>query len=239
MPSSLPQDELEKALSKVLLQNNQEDVEGLDEDLVSYLAGLLSDGLEEEITPESVSELMDPFLESIHCPPQLVQQANETVLNIMSDSTTNNNNTHAEVKKLKQGLVSMSSNLTSQTDAEVEANRFAWGTDTIMTNKTIDAFVDKSSSKDRRKAKQELEQARREYQAQLESAQQQDNGVGVVSNMVLPDYGSGRNERDVQVRNVSISLDSGRSLLDNGELKFAHQRRYGLVGKNGVGMFYV
>jgi ATP-binding cassette subfamily F protein 3 len=39
----------------------------------------------------------------------------------------------------------------------------------------------------------------------------------------------------VQVRNVSISLDNGRSLLDDGELKFAHRRRYGLVGKNGVG----
>ena len=53
--------------------------------------------------------------------------------------------------------------------------------------------------------------------------------------MVLPDYTSGRNERDIWVRNVSLSLDSGKSLLDDGEIKFSHQRRYGLIGKNGVG----
>jgi ATP-binding cassette subfamily F protein 3 len=53
--------------------------------------------------------------------------------------------------------------------------------------------------------------------------------------MVLPDYRSGRNERDVQVNNVSLSLDNGKCLLESGQLKLVHQRRYGLVGKNGIG----
>ena len=227
----LQQDQLETALSEVLLQ---EKVEGIDEDLVSYLAGLLADGLEDDVTQETVSDLMDPFLEA--CSTDVKQRANQVVLDMaVTNGTTNTTSSHTAVK-LKQGLVSMSSNLSQQTDAEVEANRYLWGTDSgvaAMVNTTIDAYTEKTSSKDRRKAKQELEQARKQYQLQ----QQHDNDTdeGVVSNMVLPDYQSGRNERDVQVRNVSLSLDSGRSLLDHGELKFAHGRRYGLVGKNGVG----
>ena len=53
--------------------------------------------------------------------------------------------------------------------------------------------------------------------------------------MVLPDYKTGRNERDIQVRDVSLDLDTGKRLLDSAELKFSYRRRYGLVGKNGVG----
>ena len=33
----------------------------------------------------------------------------------------------------------------------------------------------------------------------------------------------------------SLDLDTGKRLLDGAELKFSYRRRYGLVGKNGVG----
>jgi ABC-type Mn2+/Zn2+ transport system ATPase subunit len=153
--------------------------------------------------------------------------------------TNGSASTTATARPLKQGIVSMSSHLSQQSDAEVEANRFLWGTDggvAAVTNKTIDAYSDKTSAKDKRKQKQELEQARREFQAKLEREQESEsNSKGVVSTMVLPDYQSGRNEKNVQVQNISLSLDNGRSLLNNGDLKFSHLRRYGLVGPNGVG----
>ena len=117
-----------------------------------------------------------------------------------------------------------------ETEADQDANRFLWGTDSKvheMTNASMDA-KQQSSSKDRRKAKQELERARREFASKLEQAQGE---AGAVSAMLLPDYTSGRNERDVQIKNVTLSLDNGRLLLNGGELKFAHKRRYGLVGK--------
>ena len=53
--------------------------------------------------------------------------------------------------------------------------------------------------------------------------------------MVIPDRRSGRNERDVHVRDVTISLDNGTRLLDDGDLRLTHRRRYGLVRKNDVG----
>lgn len=218
-------------------------VDGLDDDIIAYMAGLLSEGLEDDaITQESVSLLLDPFLESMSCPPALVEQANQTIVELASgaasESNNNSNNNKTGAQRLKQGIVSMSSHLTEQSETDVEANRFLWGTDTAtaMTNTQIDAYSNKTSQKDKRKQRQELEIVRKEFQAKLELEQEQENATrGVVSAMVLPDYRSGRNERDVQVRNVSISLDNGRSLLDDGELKFAHKRRYGLVGKNGVG----
>ena len=56
-----------------------------------------------------------------------------------------------------------------------------------------------------------------------------------ISNMVIPDYRSGRNKKDIHMKNVSLSLDNGMLLLDDGELKLAHCRRYGPVEKNSVG----
>ncbi|GMH74920.1 hypothetical protein TL16_g06595, partial [Triparma laevis f. inornata] len=92
------------------------------------------------------------------------------------------------------------------------------------------------SSKDRRKAKQELQRARQEYEekVRLLEAEEAANS-GKVAAMVLPDYRTGRNERDIQVRNVSLDLDNGKRLLDSAEIKFSYKRRYGLVGKNGIG----
>ena len=143
-------------------------------------------------------------------------------------------------KKLRQGLVSMSDDFYAPpTEFEEDANRYLWGTDTNRANVVREAHGDKSSSKDRRKARQELERVRREYEvkiAEMESREDEGgNGTDGVSGMVMPDYDTGRNERDVQVRNVTVGLDDGRTLLKDAELRFAHGRRYGLVGKNGVG----
>ena len=64
----LEQDKLVSTLSHVLLD---QDIDGIDEDLIQYLAGLLSEGLDDGITEEDVQELMGPFLESVGCPDTL------------------------------------------------------------------------------------------------------------------------------------------------------------------------
>mmetsp|Transcript_2245 Transcript_2245/g.9725 ORF Transcript_2245/g.9725 Transcript_2245/m.9725 type:complete len:781 (-) Transcript_2245:119-2461(-) len=56
-----------------------------------------------------------------------------------------------------------------------------------------------------------------------------------VSTMRLPNYRSGTNDRNVIVENISLSAPDGTELLDGGELRLAAGRRYGLIGKNGVG----
>lgn len=242
---------LHSALSSILLK---EEHDGIDEDIVSYLAGMLA-----EAGLDDVEESIAPFLEGYGCSNELIQQTCGAVLacannntspadnassTITKNGTSSNNNDDDDTATgaVKLGKIfSMQSSLYEQTEEEQDATRFLWGQDNkvaAMTNQQRDAHETTVSAKDKRKARKELEQARREYEAKvafLESQEEGEAGKASVSSMVLPDYRSGRNERDIHVRNVSLSLDNGTSLLDDGELKFAHQRRYGLVGKNGVG----
>lgn len=227
------------ALSYTLLSDN-EDGE-VDEDLVEYLAGLLS---EMELKDETnVEDAITPFLESCGCSEALVKKACKSVCDVMHMDSSSSSNTStrnmAEVRKLK-GIVSMSES-DGPTEAEVDANRFLWGTDNKvqkLTNKSTNAHSSINSAKEKRKSRQELEKSRREYEKKVEFLKRQesnDAGKAAVSSMVLPDYSSGKNERDIQVRNVSLSLDNGRCILDSATVKFAYRRRYGLVGKNGIG----
>jgi len=146
-----------------------------------------------------------------------------------------------ETRKLKQGIVSLSTNLESQTQDEADNNAYLWGKDTgvaAFINIAKDAHTTAHSAKDKRKQKQELERVRREYKARVDAMEREEEkqgGNSVVSKMVLPDYDSGRNEKDVRVSNVGLALENGRMLLDGADVKFSHQRRYGLVGKNGIG----
>eukprot|EP00562_Extubocellulus_spinifer_P007960 CAMPEP_0178505484 /NCGR_PEP_ID=MMETSP0696-20121128/19156_1 /TAXON_ID=265572 /ORGANISM="Extubocellulus spinifer, Strain CCMP396" /LENGTH=799 /DNA_ID=CAMNT_0020134799 /DNA_START=104 /DNA_END=2500 /DNA_ORIENTATION=- len=253
---SVSEDELCEALSAVLLSPSSD----FDEDLVPYLAGMVhsaehsTSDLAQAGMDSPVGELLGPFLESSGCEEDVISQAVQAVNDLASkkigigaagnggDCSANNNNEtdNGGARRLRQGLVSMSSTLDNISEHEADANRFLWGTDSgvaAFTNEQRDAHTNKSSAKDRRKAKQELEKARKEYEAKIkamEDAEEKDSG-NAVTNMVLPDYGSGRNEKDIQVRNVGLALDTGRTLLDNGEIKFTHGHRYGLVGKNGVG----
>lgn len=223
---ALDAEDLVEQLSAVLLE---QDIDGLDEDLVEYLAGLLSEA--DEITEESLEELMDPFLDSVACPPDIAEKAKRIVLGMGATEVEDHLDSSGGVKKLKQGLINMKLD-TDLSEADEDANRFLWGTDSKvheMTNTSMET-QNKSSAKDRRKAKQDLEKQRKEFEAKMEQEQAQE-GTGAVSAMLLPDYTSGRNEKDVQIKNVSLSLDNGRLLLDSAELKFASKRRYGLVGK--------
>ena len=52
--------------------------------------------------------------------------------------------------------------------------------------------------------------------------------------MTLPNLNSKNREKDIQVSNFGITY-GGNVLLDNADLRLAHGRRYGLVGRNGIG----
>jgi ATP-binding cassette subfamily F protein 3 len=258
---ALSEEELGEALSRVLLVEDEGVVEGLDSDLVSYLAGMLSEGFSTEqlASGDDTQEAIHPFLESAGCDESLVQQACEAVHELAqqrydsqrqaSHGTQGNpSNSMAVVvgesqnldeeggaRKLRQGVVSMASDLTAHNEAEADATRYMWGQDnkvSAMTNAKKDAYTDLHSSKDRRKQKQELGKTRKEYEVKVRALEEEDEqeGAAAVSAMVLPDYRSGRNEKDIQVRNVMLSLDNGRAIMDSGEIRFAYRRRYGLVG---------
>ena len=52
--------------------------------------------------------------------------------------------------------------------------------------------------------------------------------------MILPDYSSGSGEKDINVLGFCLRF-AGQELLTSADLRLAYARRYGLVGKNGIG----
>ena len=239
------EEELVEALSLVFLQDEQ--VEGLDEDLVEYISGMLAAKVSEDEggdldMAEVLEEVLDPFLDSVQCPEHLVKQAQEVVSDVVKKTVSSKSEAadSKTTRKLTQGVVSMSSDLGGGADHEDDANRFLWGTSTgvkPMANDLIEAHADKTSAKEKRKGRK----AEAEKERKLLSSKQDEDidaaGGGLVRMNFRTVTGNAAADkaRDVQVRNVTLSLDNGTVLLDSGDLKFSYQRRYGLIGENGVG----
>jgi GTPase SAR1 family protein len=242
------EEDLIETLGSVLLKEEEEDgIEGLDDDLVAYISGLLATQLAEDPAncDDILEESMVPFLESVGCPAHLIgeaRQAIRTKANTMAQAaaavsasavTTTSND--GATRKLQQGLINMSSTLTDQ--ANDEEDSYLWGAGEqkavkANANTQMDAYNNNTSAKDRRKQKQELEKFRRELAAQAQQPQDNSTKSGV-STMLLPTIQS--KEKDVQLQNITLSLENGTLLMDHGDLKFVYKRRYGLIGENGVG----
>lgn len=242
------EEELSEAFSALFLRDEQ--VDGLDEDLVAYISGMLSSKVAEDegndldtVRDEVLDEVLNPFLESVQCPEHLQTKAQSIVAEILAKhlaGSSESSSSRPVAQKLKQGIVSMSSDLGNAADHENDANRFLWGTEggiKAMANDIIDAHSEKASAKDKRKVRKvEAEQARK-----LLSSTKDEDVDGSSGGLVRMNYrkvsgnAAADKARDVQVRNVTISLDNGTVLLEAGDLKFSYQRRYGLIGENGVG----
>jgi ABC-type multidrug transport system ATPase subunit len=240
------EDLLSDALSKVLLNK---DVEGLDEDLVAYISGMLASKLAEEddsdSLQETVDELLIPFLDSIECPSELVKEAEKVVLEVLqelhnpSDKESSGADT-TTTRKLTQGIVNLSSNLVAPTAAEAEATRVLWGNDggvKPMANTIIDAHSGMSSAKEKRKERQEEAEKNRQLKSEVDEDPDLDGEGGLVRmNFKSFDRSQATDrKKDVNLQGVMVSLNNGTVLLESGELKLTYQRRYGLIGENGVG----
>ena len=141
------EEELRGALASILLKDGNDDegvIDGIDGDIVDYLAGMLYEsGLDD------VEESIGPFLEGYGCEGALIKACGDAVMQCGGGAADygGSNNIHkvtvvangnkddddplqqAGAVKLKQGIVSMSSALTDQSEAEMDANRYMWGQD--------------------------------------------------------------------------------------------------------------
>ena len=251
--TSLSEEDLNKVLTQQLLNGDDDNNESLDEDMISYLTAMLGEITMEEMTCAKAEEggaiydAIQPFLEGVGCTDDTIVHTCRAIcdlakkhaskskqggtIKVLGQKDTNS------LQKLSRGI-SMAAEL-EQSEAERDANSYMWGKDGVKANSNTqrDAHKDTESAKAKRIARKELERVRREYESKLRALEEEEkeNSGKAVANMVLPDYNTGRNERDIQVRKVNLSLDNGRSILDDGELRFSHRHRYGLVGKNGIG----
>eukprot|EP00587_Corethron_hystrix_P002761 CAMPEP_0113302490 /NCGR_PEP_ID=MMETSP0010_2-20120614/3283_1 /TAXON_ID=216773 ORGANISM="Corethron hystrix, Strain 308" /NCGR_SAMPLE_ID=MMETSP0010_2 /ASSEMBLY_ACC=CAM_ASM_000155 /LENGTH=758 /DNA_ID=CAMNT_0000156293 /DNA_START=133 /DNA_END=2406 /DNA_ORIENTATION=+ /assembly_acc=CAM_ASM_000155 len=219
----------------------QNQAPNLDEDLVAYLSSILvSLNPQTELSSsETVEEAIGDFLTSGGMEEEDVKVACDAIAKMVEVEEVDSwgdGGRNRGVKKLIGPMVIGDQD--GRTSVEEETERFLWGTenfkDTFNVQKSAHSTTE--SAKDKRKSRQEIEKARRAYAAKLAALEAEEEDGNRVATMILPVKNSdGRNDRDVQVRGIDISLDNGTPILENAELKLAYRRRYGLVGKNGVG----
>ena len=215
------EDSLTEALGEVLLSA---EIEGLDEDLVAYMAGLVVASEEED-----VRDTLGPFFDSVECPPDLQQQALTKVKDLLLASQENEpGETISDTRKLTQGVVHMAADLTDADWSQTTSSAIK-----ARANEAMDAHTDKASAKDKRKARKAAAAEERQKLASQNDTNV-DEGEGLIG-MKFQSTVSNNKSLDVLVRNVTVSLDNGTVLLDASDLQFAHPRRYGLIGENGVG----
>ena len=103
-------------------------------DIVSYLAGMLHEsGLDD------VDDTIGPFLEGYGCDDVLIKACGTAVMRcadgnggayfdaIKNGSYNGSYEAQPGAVKLKKGIVFLSSVLTDQSGAEIDANRYMWG----------------------------------------------------------------------------------------------------------------
>ena len=92
-------------------------------------------------------------------------------------------------------------------------------------------MTEAGSAKYERKAMKE----QRKWLEELENkfVGEEDEGTQI-STMLLPDFSGNSRDKDIQVNNITITY-GGSILLDGADLRIVYGRRYGLIGRNGVG----
>ncbi|CAE7462550.1 ABCF3, partial [Symbiodinium microadriaticum] len=85
------------------------------------------------------------------------------------------------------------------------------------------------------KIERRLVQDQKQWMASLEAkfVGEEDDGTQI-SAMTLPTLDGRSNERDIHVHNFTVTF-GGKVLLDGADLRLVCGRRYGLIGRNGVG----
>lgn len=80
---------------------------------------------------DDVGDSIGPFLEGYGCDDVLIKACGTAVMQCANGNRSNTRSyeVQPEAVKLKQGIVSLSSVLSDQSEAEIDANRYMWGQD--------------------------------------------------------------------------------------------------------------
>ena len=226
-------------------------LDGIDEDAVDYFVGMI---IETGVDASSLQTTLGPFVES-YAGVSEGESIERVELLISELKKLGIGNENSKVNDYKGGddapteLLAKPTQLTDTllSEAEIaEMNKTAWGFDsirakkneTINTDENGDLIIDLESSASIER-RQEKEQ--KKFLKQLEAEQnkfwssgEDDDTPTQISTMMLPDFSGNNREKDIQVNNFNI-IYGNSLLLDGADLKLAYGRRYGLVGKNGVG----
>ncbi|CAN0118455.1 unnamed protein product, partial [Laminaria digitata] len=203
-------------------------VKELDEDVFAYILGIVKDVDAHGCDPETLGETVGQFLLSSgfvdtdeeaeeNC--QALAKSLQKALGMGEASTKHKEEDDGQAPRLLDAPVKIK----DQENNDREGLDFMWGTDKVR-----DKF-NQQMDWDKHLSKKDLRRAEREQLAFLKELEQltgteADDGEEDISMMVLPDYSSGNNERDIHVKNFNINV-GGLELLDCADLKLAYGRK--------------
>lgn len=211
-------------------------LKGIDGDALDYFTGMVVDN--ETVDEAELTEMLAPFIESyglaessdaaVSVCHELCQRLRGVGLKDSSSSASS-----ATTTELLDKPVVLSEVTKSQINkSDQDTIDTLWGFDTIRQkrNDTME-MTEAGSARYERKALKD----QKKWLAELESkfVGEEDDSCQI-SNMMLPDLSGTSRELDIHVSNFTITY-GGAVLLDGADLRLVRGRRYGLVGRNGVG----
>jgi ATP-binding cassette subfamily F protein 3 len=208
----------------------------IDNDTLDYFQSIILDA--GTLDEESIKEMLVPFIESYGFATSNAEAESLCVTlceNLRSMGLSNKGNvSYDDVPKLLEKSVVLGEVTNSVfSESEKRAIEKMWGFDTIRSKKnSVMESTEAGSAKYERKAAKEQKKFLDELDRKL--------GVDVVdenaqiSSMVLPDFSGNSREKDIQVNTFNL-VYGGNLLLEDADLKLVYGRRYGLIGRNGVG----
>ena len=208
----------------------------IDGDLSSYFASIVLDqGCSDR---ETITSTLAPFIDSYGLIPGAhgfasAEDACSALLDRLQSRGLCDAVTHNEELQLlekTQSFQEMSKGLISE--SEQKLTDALWGFDKIRgkRNETIEVNEAGSAKYERKAMKEQkkwLDQLDAKFQGDAEDSAQ-------ISSMTLPDLSGNNREKDIHVKNFNITF-GGQLLLDGADLRIVYGRRFGLIGKNGVG----
>lgn len=229
-----------------------------DEDLVHYLAGVIADC--DAKSPDDLSEAIGPFLESNGCcdgseavssvcselfsklvSSGLIKQAIPAAGSAVSKPRGSNDDAQDELPPAQRAPVKLGASTTDSATLDI-----LWGKDSnafLQQNTEIDRESQVSTSKralrDARKDadKAAYAKAKAAEEAAAEARAESSAGLataGTVTYKLTAEGESRKAGQDIAITGFSIAV-GGSVLLDNADLKLVQGKRYGLVGRNGMG----
>lgn len=216
----------------------------IDESTLDYFESIVTDS--NVIDRAGLKENMAPFFESYGLANDLVEA--EGICDKLCDQLKGLGIKEENVVKMSDEAftpqllnkaVTLSSVANTQlSDAEKAAVESMWGFADVRKKRNDVMEVTEAGSanslKYERKAAKEQKKWLNDLESKFHENQEEEEDNNRIANMTLPDLSGNNREKDIHVSNFNITF-GGHLLLENADLRLVYGRRYGLIGRNGVG----
>jgi ATP-binding cassette subfamily F protein 3 len=223
----------------------EKSLSSLDDDAKDYFVGMIEEmGTLDE---DEMQSTLVPFVESYTDVSE--GEAVETVKKMcdslrslgMTDNAKGAKEDNGETTELLSRPTQLTDTLLSASE-QAEIDKSAWGFNSIRAKVNREIPTDEegnfvnwdSNIHEQRKEAKEQKKFLKQLEADTKFCGGEETASNQISTMTLPDFSGKAREKDIQVMNFNI-IYGNKLLLDGADLKLAYGRRYGLVGKNGVG----